>query len=161
MKNNIALILSLSLAFAHPTHCAKSMEEWGVWGLGGLTAYTGLRMLNNATGKDGTKTQAVLGTALFGGGVYMTFAGPGRVKAFHKQNRSFRSRTGTAFDDLTISARKALAAEKIEDQAGKEGDTPWKQNALYFLAAAIKADPTGQLAKTFPWGYLIGVRLPS
>ncbi len=159
MKNNIALILSLTLAFAHPTHCAKSMEEWGVCGLGVLTAYTGLKMLNNATGKDGTKTQAFLGTALFGSGLYMTFAGPRKVKQFHGKNRSFRSATGTAFDDLTISARKALAADKIEEQARRERGTPWKQNTLYVLAAAIKADPTGQLAKTFPWGYLIGARL--
>jgi len=157
MKNHIALILSLSLAFAHPTHCVKnSMEEWGVCGLGVLTAYTGLKMVNNATGKDGTKTQAVLGTALFGGGVYMTFAGPGKVKTFHRSNKPFA--VGKKWKAMTTEARKKAAADALDTQIEREPYV-WSQRALIVLRAAIAVDPTGQLAKTFPWSYFVRAHL--
>ena len=159
MKKITTLILPLLLlSFHYSTHCARSMEEYGICGAGILTTFFGLKLMNNATGKDGTKKQGFFGAVLTACGITMMAAGPGKVKSIQTQNKSWYQGLGSKFTGtwkkIDGKARKKAALSALDEQIDREPDK-WSKKGLEWLRLIIQNDPTNILVKNIPWSTLI------
>ncbi len=162
MKKVLALFLSLSLlSFNQPTH-AKSMEEYGIFGAGILTTFFGLKLMNNATGKDGTKKQGFFGAVLTACGIAMMAAGPGKVKSIQTQNKGWYQGLGSKckgkWNKLDGKARKEATLSALDSQISREPDA-WVKKGLIAVCWIIENDPTNLIVKNIPWATLLKVNL--
>ncbi len=163
MKKILALFLSLSLfSINQSIHCTKSMEEYGIFGAGALTTFFGLKLMNNATGKNGTKKQGFFGAVLTACGITMMAAGPGKVKAIQKQNKSWYQGLGSKckgkWNKIDGEARKEVVLDILNCQIDRKPDK-WSKKGLEWLRLIIENDPTNILVKIIPWSTLIKVSL--
>ncbi len=165
MKKITTIILSLSLlSFNYPTHCmqSKSMEEYGIFGAGALTTFFGLKLMNHAIGKHGTKKQGLFGAVLTACGITMMVGGPGKVRSVQKRNKKWyqglKPKFKKTWNELDGKARKEATLAALNKQIKIEPNK-WATKGLQCVHWIIKNDPTNLLVKNIPWPVLLKANL--